>query len=413
MAKLEELIAELESYCETGSNILLEYRDIAREFVSPRLFKGEELLSLVGVANLTTIYRAEKEGRIQAAEKDAQNRRLGSTLAQVVEMQHYFRSTPGRKPGDPPVVLSFTNFKGGCWKTTTGWYASSYFANMGLKVLMVDLDPQASLTKFMGIMPDLETSHETSLGPEILREEDAPPTSSLVRSTYCTNIDIIPSTLDLAGVEYALANAIVEARNSPAESVEKIIYWFNRVRSCIAEVKDDYDIVIIDGTPSVGLIPINIVFGSDEIVVPVPTEAADYASTISFCSLFSSQLQTIADVLGETNDELPNVKFLPTRFSPSERTATTGSELVLQDIRRTFSANSFRTVIKKHDAVVSNLGPYNRTIFDVNAGDLKINRAARKRAMENYSAVFQEVLERCVYPRWPSKVAELRAKGVY
>ncbi len=74
------------------------------------------------------------------------HRRLGATLEQILVMQEYFDTLPWRRDDEEPVVMSFTNFKGGCWKTTTSWYAGSYYANLGYRVLFVDLDPQASLT---------------------------------------------------------------------------------------------------------------------------------------------------------------------------------------------------------------------------------------------------------------------------
>ncbi|MDO8863259.1 AAA family ATPase [Haliea sp. E1-2-M8] len=409
----QENFNKLGRYLETGHQLIRGIKTIAEDQMPPRRYKGEELVELVG-AKSNTIYMAEKEGRLPPPDLDPKtHRRLGATLEQVLGMQEYFGTRPWRKPDEIPMVMSFTNFKGGCWKTTTSWYAGSYYANLGYRVLFVDLDPQASLTHNCGILPDFETCHEQSLGPFILEEEGFPASwaKNVIRDTHLPNLKIIPSTLQLAGVEYALSNAIMEAR-SETDRVAKMMHWFHRVKDTISEIKEDFDIVIMDGTPSLGLLPLNIIFASDAVIVPVPTEITDFASTLSFGDLYREQSETLYNNFGD-DIVLPDMLFLPTRFSASEKTATLGSEFVLDQIRKTFGVDCMQSVIKKHEAVVSNLSLMRRTVFDVNAGDANVNREARKRAMANFQTVFDEILARVVYPRWPSKKAVLEEKGIY
>lgn len=409
---ISELKGKLGRYSERGHEILEAYRDISSVNVPPRRFRGEEMRRLAGVSATNIIYTAEANGRLPKPDLTETNRKKGATLAQMNTMRELFDTSPSRKSDEPPVVLSFTNFKGGCWKTTTSLYAGSYWANQGYRVLLVDLDPQASLTQQVGILPDIETNHSTSLGPYIMNESSTLPASSIVMDTYCENMKIVTSTLELAGVEFALSNEIFMAREQGVQANEMMKYWFFRVRETLEELKGDYDIVIVDGTPSVGLLPINIIFGADSIVVPVPTEAVDYASTIAFTDLLYDQLETIEDVFGIGDEPMPTPFFLPTRFEPSDKTAPISSQLILENIRDTFETDTLTRVIKKH-RVVSNLAPWKRTIFDVNAGDLGINRESRKRAMENYSAVFDETMYKAIYPHWKSKEALLQNQGVY
>ncbi len=187
---------------------------------------------------------------------------------------------------------------------------------------------------------------------------------------------------------------------------------FHRVLDSINYVKQDFDIVIMDGTPSLGLLPLNIIFASDVVVVPVPTEITDFASTLAFGDLYKDQVESLARFFGE-NLDLPDMLYLPSRFSPSEKNATLGSEFVLSQIRRTYGTACLQSVIKKHEAVVSNLSLMRRTVFDVNASDGTVNRDSRKRAISNFKTVFDEILERAVYPRWPSKKAQLELRGIY
>lgn len=412
MASVESTLNKMGSYLETGHRLTSSIQELSRDKMAPRRYKGEELRELAGVSSLSTLYMAEKEGRLPGPDLDHNNRRMGATLDQVAQMQGYFGTQPWRADIEDPVVLSFTNFKGGCWKTTTSWYAGSYYANLGFRVLFVDLDPQASLTLNCGLLPDFETSHRQSLGPFILEEEGFPVenTMSVVRPTYLDNMQLIPSTLELAGVEYSLANAVVAARHRGDN--EGMFACFQRVRDAISAVKHNYDIIILDGTPSLGLLPLNIIFSSDAVIVPVPTEITDFCSTLSFCDLYREQAETLGSFFGDSL-QMPEMVFLPTRFSPSEKTATLGSEFVLNQIRETFGASCMKSVIKKHESVVSNLSLLRRTVFDINAGDGGVSREARKKAILNFSSVFDEVLERLVYPRWPSHKAFLEDKGIY
>jgi len=413
MSTYADSITRLDRYLETGHTLIRDIKRIAEDQMPPRRFRGADLSELVG-ASLSTIYMAEKEGRLPSPDVDPNTRRrLGATLEQVMGMQRYFDTLPWRRDDEEAVVMSFTNFKGGCWKTTTSWYAGSYYANLGYRVLFVDLDPQASLTHNCGILPDFETSHEQSLGPYILEEEGFPPewAGNVIRDTHLENLKIIPSTLQLAGVEYALSNAIMESRSSQ-DRIGRMMHWFHRVRDIVSQVKQNFDIVIMDGTPSLGLLPLNIIFASDTVIVPVPTEITDFASTLSFGDLYKEQSETLHAVFGEELS-LPEMLFLPTRFSASEKNATLGSEFVLKQIQNTFGPDCMQSVIKKHEAVVSNLSLMRRTVFDVNAGDANVNRESRKRAMANFKTVFDEILERAVYPSWASKKAILEERGIY
>jgi chromosome partitioning protein len=410
---VSDKVSRLDEYLDNGHKLIRNIKDISEHEMPARRYKGKELEDLVGV-NLSRIYIAEKDKRLPTPEVDpVTKRRLGSSMEQVLQMQEYFGTKPCRENSDTPVVISFTNFKGGCWKTTTSWYAGSYYANLGYRVLFVDLDPQASLTLNCGILPDFETSHEQSLGPFLLEEEGFPEqwVKNVVRDTYRPNMKIIPSTLQLAGVEYALSSAIVESRNTPG-SINKKLHWFHRVRDCLHEIQNDFDIIIVDGTPSLGLLPLNIVFAANAVIVPVPTEITDFASTLSFCDLYKEQAEILNTVFGK-DLALPDMLFLPTRFSPSSKSATLGSEFVLSQIRKTFGSDCLQSVIKKHDSVVSNLSLMRRTAFDINAGDGNVSREARKKAIANFEKVFNEILERVVFPRWPSRKSMLEEQGIY
>ena len=145
-------------------------------------------------------------------------------------------------------VISFANQKGGVAKTTTTLNLGVAFAEQGLKVLLVDLDPQGNLTMSQGMNPD---AIERSMFDVLVHRL---PVQEVV---HHTEVDLAVSSIDLAGAELALSSMIGRER-----ALEK----------ALAVVKDGYDYVLIDTPPSLGLLTINALVASNGVIVPVQCE---------------------------------------------------------------------------------------------------------------------------------------------
>jgi chromosome partitioning protein len=145
-------------------------------------------------------------------------------------------------------VISFANQKGGVAKTTTTLNLGVAFAEQGLKVLLVDLDPQGNLTMSQGMNPD---AIERSLFDVLVHR------LPLQEVVHHAEVDLAVSSIDLAGAELALSSMIGRER-----ALEK----------ALAVVKDGYDYVLIDTPPSLGLLTINALVASNGVIVPVQCE---------------------------------------------------------------------------------------------------------------------------------------------
>jgi len=148
-------------------------------------------------------------------------------------------------------IISFTNQKGGVGKTTTCVNLSAYLAVLGQKVLMIDLDPQGNATSGVGIEKHkgLATINELIDGEKTFKE--------VVIETDIVGLDVIPSTVDLAGAEVSLVSM---------PQREKVL------KNILEEQKNNYDFIMIDCSPSLGLLTINALTASDSVIIPMQCE---------------------------------------------------------------------------------------------------------------------------------------------
>ncbi len=148
-------------------------------------------------------------------------------------------------------IISFTNQKGGVGKTTTCVNLSAYLAVLGQKVLMIDLDAQGNATSGVGIekYKGLKTINELISGECEFKD--------VVIETEIEGFDIIPSTVDLAAADVSLVSM---------PQREKVL------KKVLDEVKDNYDFIMIDCSPSLGLLTINALTASDSVIIPMQCE---------------------------------------------------------------------------------------------------------------------------------------------
>lgn len=148
-------------------------------------------------------------------------------------------------------IISFINQKGGVGKTTSAVNLAGYLAALGKYVLLVDLDPQANATSGLGFEPE---SLEKSLYHGLIGQKEA---QELVKKTNIFGYELIPASADLAGAAVELV---------PISDREfKLLNTLNTVRT-------NYDYIIIDSPPSLGLLTINGLVAADEVIIPVQTE---------------------------------------------------------------------------------------------------------------------------------------------
>lgn len=148
-------------------------------------------------------------------------------------------------------IISFANQKGGVGKTTTCINLSAYLALMGKKVLMLDMDPQGNASSGVGV----EKTKETKTIYNVISEDED--IKSIILNTKIKNLDVIPATVDLAGAEIDLVQ--MKQREYVLTNILK-------------QIVNDYDFIMIDCPPSLGLITVNSLTASNSVLIPIQCE---------------------------------------------------------------------------------------------------------------------------------------------
>jgi chromosome partitioning protein len=213
-------------------------------------------------------------------------------------------------------VVAVANQKGGVAKTTTVHAVGFALAELGRRVLLVDLDPQACLTYSVGIDPDTLDRSLHDVFVRKMKAADARRTLPRVEG-----VDILPSTIDLAGSEVHLLT------RTGREHV---------LARALLPVMDDYDVVLIDCPPSLGVLTINGLTAAQEVLIPLQCEALSHRGV-------GQLLETIDDVRLFANADLQVRGVIATMYD--ERTRH--SRAVLDDVKERYGLPVFDPPVRK------------------------------------------------------------------
>ena len=351
-----------------------------------RLFSPSEAAEMVG-RDRTTLARAEAELAIgPPARNPANNRRVGYTLAQVQEFRRHFGTLPTRDSAqDRPIVVACQNFKGGVGKSTTCINFAHFLALKGYRVLVIDTDSQATTTSMFGYVPDADIKQEDTILAYLGGAHST--LEPVVRKTYFPGIDLIPACLALYEAEIALVLHIAE-QATPAARREV----FAELGFGIQTVVDNYDVVLLDSPPALGVISLNVLIAADALLVPTAAKMFDFSSTVQFFRMVRNYVGQLAP-----DKSYRWISVLTTLFDQRY-----DSQKQFVDVMRACFGESVFQRVFFHSAEVINasaqfVGPY------------EVARPNRK-VLEMMDSVFGEI-ELSILREWPSKRAVLNARG--
>ena len=295
----------MEAFQDAGNNALIEVRNYVTSphtIKQPRTWGINEAAKLIGTTPPTLRKYEEDNGEYQGLQKSDGNRKL-YTLEAINYYREALQKVFSRPAGTPPIVTAVTNFKGGCAKTTTAIHLAQKCAILGIKTLLIDLDPQATSTFICGgIIPDVELDYEDTVAETLLVQPEK--IKDIIKRSSFDGLDIIPSNLALQDLELSLPNFNLnnhENLGSPAL----------RLRNALKNLEDDYDIVVIDCGPNLGILTINAISAANAALIPIPPNMVDYAS-------FVMLTRTLQKLLAATESNFDFFRVLLTKHSNSQ-----------------------------------------------------------------------------------------------
>jgi chromosome partitioning protein len=249
-------------------------------------------------------------------------------------------------------IVAIANQKGGVGKTTTAVNLAASLGVLEKKVLIIDADPQANTTSALGYDPD-----EIKLGTYQVLEHECKAVDVVV-STKNPNLDLIPAQIDLVAAEIELVDK--DRRE-------------HMLKSALEEIKADYDYIIIDCAPSLGLITLNALTAADSVIIPIQCE---YFALEGLGKL----LNTIKSVQNIHNPDLDIEGLLLTMFDSRLRL----SNQVVEEVKTHFSKMVFNTIIQRN-VRLSEAPSYGETIIMYDASS---------NGAQNYLNLAREFLEK-------------------
>ncbi len=216
----------------------------------------------------------------------------------------------------PARVIAMVNQKGGVGKTTSTVSLGAALAAYGRRVLLVDFDPQGALSVALGVNPN-----ELDLTIYNLLTQNDCHVGDVIMSTEVEDLDLLPSNIDLSAAEVQLVSEVGRE---------------HALGRALAPVMDEYDVILIDCQPSLGLLTLNALTASSGIIIPMETE---YFALRGVALL----MDTVGKVTSRLNPNLQVIGVLATMYDPR----TLHSREVLQTVKQAFGDQVFQTVINR------------------------------------------------------------------
>ena len=274
-----------------------------------------------------------------------------------------------RPEGSLPMVLAISNFKGGVAKSTTSLHLTHKAALLGMRCLVIDLDPQATLSLNFGYIPDLEVQSCQTITPALIEHPEK--IKDVIQKTYFHGIDIIPGNLSLSDLEIQITDTSIQKEQMKTLDSPRM-----RLKNAIDVIKDQYDIIVLDCGPNLGMITINAVTAANGLLVPIPPMMSDFGSFVTFTG-------TLESLFNRINKDFDFFRILLTKHTSSKESKHL--EILM---RQKFSAYILHNTMLNSVEIEKSSSLFS-SVYEIS----KRSTAPYKRVIKMLDAVFEEVFD--------------------
>lgn len=337
----------------------------------PPVISGSRLATICKIDRLQLNHMCQK-GKIPAGTLKGNGRSREFTLQEAQEIVRLIGTYKQRPTSAKGMVISVGNFKGGVGKTTATVALAQGFTLHGHNVCLIDLDPQASTTTLMGYVPDAEVTEDMTVMPVVYGER--PDLADSPIPSYWPGIDLIPASPTLFGADYYLPNL---------QSLKPEFEFWKILESAMEPLREKYDVIVVDTPPTLSYLAIAAFMATDGLVVPLPPETLDFASSTQFFRQFSELFATMRNSRGVQKD-FEFVKIILSKVKQS--TATT--DAVKTWIRQTYPELLSTAEIPETD-LVKNASAVFKTLYDLSSYEGSVK--SFNRALEAFDSVVDDI----------------------
>lgn len=347
--------------------------------------KLSELADLLGVTKDHIAYRTSAARGELPPGRLVGNRREWS-MDEARTIARHIRPENFRPEGCWAVTTVVANFKGGATKTTTTATLAQGLALRGHKGLVIDLDPQGSLSTLFGLLPATEVDESMTALPLFAGREQS--LAYAVRPTYWPGIDLVAASPQLFGAEFAL----------PARQKDNEGFKFWRVLDYgIDDLRDKYDFILIDTPPSLSYVTVNALLAADGLVMPLVPNALDFSSSVQFWELFTDLAETLLVSQGE-DKVFQFAHVLPSRVDGAD-----ASTAEIRDwIQGAYGGMVLPVEIPKTSVSGAAAAEFG-TVYDLPRG--MVSAKTLNRARDAYERL-SEIMEKQIQAVWAGQQAE-------
>jgi len=385
---LQDPESELNEFVDLAYDLLEKLKD---EIVSPnnekvlRTWKISEAANLIGRSS-TYIQQNEGENKLLGPPLvDETTGRRYYSLERINFIRDKLECGINRSANVPSTILGLGIFKGGCTKTTSAIHLAQRAALKGHKTLLIDLDPQASLSFLFGFLPEEAINGEGTLDPVLV---DGAPLRDSIKPTYFTGIDLVRSSIALQGTELSLYTDQYRSQNTDFD-----VLPIDRLSKAIDTLNNEYDLIIIDFPPNLGMLTLSALKALNGLIIPITPSLLDYQSAVQF-------IDTFKELRKSSSYENPVDIF---RIMVSRFTGNKEDQKILSLLQFTFKDHLLDNVMVQSEEIKKATSDF-ATVYETVKP--RGSKETYRRALEHLNLANDEILE-LVYQLWERQAQEL------